>query len=189
MANGVPYKGLLNEAVPKNWREGYSCTEKLERGVQMAKKNKEIKHRSTYGIPDIADFSIELSNRTRNIERLIRRKSRELKRAGVDNENGRRYLQSLVDEYWEMQMDELIRIYRSSCGRVNRIFLRRYSDKKELENILRQIEDEISELESDYEITKKLYEAFNPPPRNPNEFEKDKTGERDNNEKQGDTGE
>lgn len=129
----------------------------------MARKNrKKIRYRAPYEIPTVSNYRFAAKWFIRRVEFYLKRKNKELERLGVDPENRKKYLKSMVDTEIATKSRKYRKIFNSDCSRLNKAIKRRKSDKEEFSNLLSTIDIEIASLRAEYIAIEELYKEWNP---------------------------
>lgn len=131
--------------------------------LRMSKEFKyDIKHRMSTSLPDIPIYKAMPIEDIQKFESILDRKIKQLKNGNIDVEIYREYLYSIVDELVITKFAELERKHHQNMNLINGIFLRRSSDKAEIQKFIELIDVEIAKTEEEFLFVKTLYEDFNP---------------------------
>ncbi|MDR0913942.1 MAG: hypothetical protein LBM65_02075 [Oscillospiraceae bacterium] len=122
-----------------------------------------IKHRAPYGAPIINDYAVKaLIDKPESIERKIDARIAKLQKQGINLSECPDYLESIITEYIAEMKTKLQSNHISNLRFLDRIFIRRATDKKDFEELEKAIEIEIASTEVELKEIKKLYEECNP---------------------------
>lgn len=126
----------------------------------IKKHNKIVFLRLPYTASELELYPIDCDSST--MEKTIDRQISKLKRRGVSMEDCKAYLNSLVDEYFTMQIAKLERSRSGLNGISSNHYIQRKADKEALKDALNALELKISETEAEYKAVKDLYSKYNP---------------------------
>lgn len=125
-----------------------------------------IKYRAPYGLPNIKYYDIyTIINKESSFENKIDKRIKKLKKRGIDINLYSEYFESLIEEYIANLFSVLKQMHTKNLNEIKNTFARRAGGKKELEELIETLKEQIIVTKSDLEFVKKLYDESNPLPK------------------------
>lgn len=140
----------------------------------MAKKDWDfIKYRLPYSVPVVEQHSLShVLDKSEKFESFLDKKTKQLKTKGIDVSISPEYLEVIVDEYITNLIRELEQAHHNHLKQIKNLFRSRAADKKEIEEMLEEINIQILSTETELAFVKDLYEKSNPLHKLANTIEK-----------------
>lgn len=108
------------------------------------------------------DILEDIINKSNKFEKIIDKQVQYMKKQGMDINSCLEYLNSIIEEYTSQLLNRLNLRFAKRNDSVNKLFNKRSVDKKELEEMLREITASIKHKKAEYNFLIKIYNERNP---------------------------